>query len=102
MADLNQAKIEELMVKMTPAWKALMDDPTSPTPTAQTADAFCKYVTFVVLKAYKEAFMVHSADSETVEASVNIKLTSLGNDSYKALCTPHGWPDDRFVIFDNS
>jgi len=96
------AKIEEFMDKLTPVWKAHMNDPANPEPTAQTEDAFRKYIAIAVLSALKEAFPSSTDTSTWVEASVNFRLNSQGGGLYEVVCTGDGWIQGKTAVFDNN
>lgn len=96
MTQLNQAKILEIMAKVAPNWHG------GSNPTEQTVDAFQEYITFAVMKRFMEAYSLHPADTESVQVSVNFEMTAEAGNIIKFLCTPHGWPQNMLVRFDNN
>lgn len=96
MTQLNQQKIEILMEKVAPNWQD------GAIPTDKTAAAFQEYITYAVMKRFAEAYMLHPDSSESVEVSLNFKMTCDQDNIINLKCTPHGWPRDVEVLYDNN
>jgi len=96
MTVLNEAKVTEIMAKVAPNLHSGLN------PSEQTAEAFREYITFALMKKFMEAYQSYPADTQSIQVSLSFEMTAEANNIIKLLCTPHGWPREMFVRFDNS
>ena len=95
MTKLSLETIEKMIKQLAPNWSQATPEKF---PKDQTAENFREFATYILLKQFKEEFMVHQGEALTADAPVNYNLTVVenataeGGSAISLRCTRYGWP----------